>query len=354
MKRLIVCCDGTWNRADQENHGEPCPTNVVKLAFRVAKRDPRDVPQIVHYGQGVGTGNALDRFSGGALGHGLEDNVLEAYRFLVGNYEDGDELFVFGFSRGAYTARSLVGMIRKCGILKRTSVREYRRAVALYRSAIERPETEAARGFRAAHSICAEDVPVKFVGVWDTVGSLGIPLRGLRWLSRRKHQFHDTELSRLVERAYHALAIDEHRAPFAPTLWADRAKSGQFVEQVWFAGAHSDIGGGYGSSMLSDMSLAWMMEKAEAAGLSFDLDAPSIFPAPAGDEPMPHNSKTGWYRVTPGIDRTIGIDRSTGAADSTQLLHPSVLTHWDAHQPRRSRTLLTSLERLREARSTPS
>jgi uncharacterized protein (DUF2235 family) len=124
MKRLVLCCDGTWNRADQERDGAPCPTNVVKFAYRIAKRDA-DVPQIIYYDQGVGTGNLVDRLSGGALGEGLEDNIHDAYRFLVANYEPGDELYVFGFSRGAFTSRSIVGMIRKCGILGREHVRHY-------------------------------------------------------------------------------------------------------------------------------------------------------------------------------------------------------------------------------------
>src|SRR6202008_1097408 len=212
VKRLILCCDGTWNSADQERNGVPCPTNVVKLAYRVAKRDG-SVPQIVYYDQGVGTGNLIDHYSGGAFGEGRDDNIFAAYRFLVANYEVGDELFFFGFSRGAFTARSIVGMIRKCGILRRDSVRHYRDAITLYRSAVG-PDDKEPIGFRKEHSVQPDEgIAVKLIGVWDTVGALGIPLRGLRSLTRRDHQFHDTQLSKVVERAYHALAIDEHRAP---------------------------------------------------------------------------------------------------------------------------------------------
>ncbi|MDF3010573.1 MAG: hypothetical protein K0S03_1369, partial [Burkholderiales bacterium] len=221
MKRLILCCDGTWNSADQERNGTPCPTNVVKLGYRVAKRDG-DIPQLIYYDQGVGTGNTLDRASGGAFGDGLEENIHDAYRFLVANYEPGDELYLFGFSRGAFTVRSIGGMIRKCGILERPM--QFRKSCSL---------------------IHEEPIPIRMIGVWDTVGSLGIPLRGLRWLTRREHQFHDTELSGSVQVACHALAIDERRAPFAPTLWDYKPKPGQQVEQVWFCGAHSDVGGGY-------------------------------------------------------------------------------------------------------------
>jgi uncharacterized protein (DUF2235 family) len=114
MKRLIICCDGSWNSADHVVVDAPCPTNVV----RIAKRDGA-TPQIVFYGQGVGTGNSLDKFTGGAFGDGLEEKFFDAYRFLIANFEPGDEIFLFGFSRGAFTARSIVGMIRKTGILER-------------------------------------------------------------------------------------------------------------------------------------------------------------------------------------------------------------------------------------------
>jgi uncharacterized protein (DUF2235 family) len=113
MKRLILCCDGTWNSADQASNGVPCPTNVVGTAFRVAKRGG-EILQIVYYDQGVGTGNLIDRLSGGAFGQGLSDNIYDAYRFLIANCESGDEIFLFGFSRGAFTVRSLGGLIRKC------------------------------------------------------------------------------------------------------------------------------------------------------------------------------------------------------------------------------------------------
>lgn len=185
MKRLVLCCDGTWNSADQERDGVPCPTNVVRLAYRVAKRDGQ-TPQIVYYDQGVGTGNVVDRYSGGAFGEGLEDNILDAYRFLVANYESGDELFLFGFSRGAFTARSIGGMIRKCGILRRDSVQHYRDAVALYRNEAH-PDDDGPNNFRKQYSVDgATDTKIKCIGVWDTVGSLGIPLRGLRAFTRAK------------------------------------------------------------------------------------------------------------------------------------------------------------------------
>jgi uncharacterized protein (DUF2235 family) len=337
MKRLILCCDGTWNSADQASNGVPCPTNVVKLGFRVAKHSRDGIPQVVYYDQGVGTGNSLDRLSGGALGRGLEENIYEAFRFLVANYQPGDELFLFGFSRGAFTARSIVGMIRKCGILSRTSINCYAQATALYRSG-DHPNMDVPQQFRRAHCVCAgEDIKVKFIGVWDTVGSLGIPLRGLRSLTRTKYQFHDTELSGVVQHAYHALAIDERRSPFEPTLWQYQPKPNQKIEQVWFSGAHSDVGGGYPVTELSDIALDWMIEKAREAGLEFDDAAARAFPLSPNALGTLHNSKTGLYSVTRGIDRPIGIaSGSRGdqpANDPTQSLHPSVLKRWD-NEPR--------------------
>lgn len=332
MKRLILCCDGTWNKADQVSNGQPCPTNVVKLAYRLSKRDG-GTHQIVFYDQGVGTGNAVDRLSGGAFGNGLDDNIFDAYRFLVANYEAGDEIHLFGFSRGAFTARSIAGMIRKCGIIKRTSIDQYAPAMKLYRDARTHPDAALAVRFRAEHSCTGtEPVKIRFIGVWDTVGALGIPLRGLRGLTRRDYVFHDTELSGIVQTARHALAIDEHRAPFAPTLWLEKPKPNQTVEQVWFAGVHSDVGGGYPETQLSDIALEWMLAEAKAAGLAFDsevLTQRPLSPRPTGTL---HDSKTGLYRLTPGNDRPIGVG-------GTQRVHESALARWDADPKYRPRNL---------------
>jgi uncharacterized protein (DUF2235 family) len=364
MKRLVLCCDGTWNRADQEKDDTPCPTNVVKLAYRVAKRapGPESTTQVVYYDQGVGTGNALDRLSGGALGKGLEENIHDGYRFLIGNYEQNDEIFLFGFSRGAFTARSLAGMIRKCGILRRDVVDKYRDALHLYRGE-HHPNDEIPTKFRRENCVCgeeAEGVRIKMIGVWDTVGALGIPVRGLRGLTRHNYVFHDTELSGAVEHAYHALAIDERRAPFEPTLWFYKPKENQKVEQVWFCGVHSDVGGGYKESGLSDIPLDWMIEKARGAGLSFDEKAMRARPTRPDPGGKLHNSKTGWYRLTPGSDRHIGVpvehkggtdedkaDRRD-AVDPTQKLHPTVLQRWDSDPSYRPKALREYFERTPE------
>ncbi len=369
MKKLVICCDGTWNKADQEHEGEPCPTNVVRLAYRIAKRDAKGNAQIVFYHRGVGTGNAVDRVTGGAIGEGLEENIYNAYQFLLANYEMGDELYVFGFSRGAFTARSLVGMVRKCGILDHKHARRYGEATRLYRDGVK-PTDAVPVKFRAAYSVCGDQsIDVQLVGVWDTVGALGIPLRGLRWLTNRDYQFHDTELSGVVKNAVQALAIDEHRAPFKPAIWEYKPKDWQRVEQVWFCGAHSDVGGGYarekratvtpGQSplepQLADLSLAWMMEKAAAAGLQLDDDTLKSNPLELDPMAKIHDSKTGLYNLVPEYDREIGlatIDKvQTPGLDLTQSLHPSVLVRWDRDPKYRPESLKRYFEKTNDPRA---
>lgn len=368
MKRLVLCCDGTWNRADQESNHEPCPTNVVRLGYRVAKRDPAGVAQIVYYDQGVGTGNTIDRITGGAIGKGLDDNIYDAYRFLVSNYEPGDELYFFGFSRGAFTARSVAGMVRKCGILASKHGRQYRRAIELYRDA-QRPTDSGPVEFRTRYcSYGNAELEVKFIGVWDTVGALGIPLRGLRWLTKDKYTFHDTELSGAVTNACHALAVDEHRKPFEPAIWEYKPKPWQHIEQVWFCGAHSDVGGGYARDriegspdesprfepQLADLSLDWMIAKARGYGLAFDAEVIKLNPLELQPGAKIHDSKTGLYNLVPEFDRVIGlatIDRKqTDEPDATQSLHPSVLTRWDADPGYRPESLRRYFKRIGDPR----
>jgi len=352
MKRLILCCDGTWNSADQKENGIPCPTNVVRIAYRIAKAES-GISQIVYYGQGVGTGNTIDKITGGAFGRGVEDNIFDAYRFLIANYEPGDELYLFGFSRGAFTARSIAGMIRKCGILCREHIGRYIEAVDLYRTN-ENPNEDRPTEFRSHYSVNGENpTPIRFIGVWDTVGSLGIPLRGLRRLTRRKHQFHDTELSGSVTYACHALAIDERRSPFEPTLWQYKPKEGQTVEQVWFPGVHTNVGGGYPDRTLADITLKWMIEKAKSAGLAFDSKVEKVLLVSPDYNGKLYNSKRGFYRVTIGHNRRIGssVEKVRNGAfkiegdDPTQSVHQSALDRWDQDINYRPRSLVDYFRR---------
>jgi len=271
-KHLIVCCDGTWNTPEQSENGQICPTNVVKMASALTPLARDGTPQIVFYHDGVGTSSGFDlsHWIGGAFGAGLSKIILDAYRFLVDNYSDGDELYFFGFSRGAYTVRSLAGLVRNCGLLKKIHAEKIPDAYGLYRREDRpaEPDGEEARTFREQFS---REVTIKCIGVWDTVGALGIPDHVLRHLTEQRWQFHDVKLSRIVEHAYHALAIDERREDFRPTLWEQQPDAGnQTLEQVWFAGVHCNVGGGYEESGLSDLAFLWMKAQAETCGLTFD------------------------------------------------------------------------------------
>lgn len=258
MKRLIVCCDGTWNDADSGDGF----TNVVRIARAIKAEDDTIKPgtkQIVYYHSGVGSGgDALMHVVGGATGLGLSRNVRDAYAFIANNYCQGDELFFFGFSRGAYTARSVAGLINWAGILHKTDMDDF----ALLWEGFKLRGEPNARDARTYFPERYKDVPIKCIGVWDTVGSLGIP-GYLNALLAKFYQFQDTNLGVHVENAFHALAIDEHRKEFVPTLWQKLpgAPAEQRLEQVWFAGAHSNVGGGYDEHGLSDVALAWMADR---------------------------------------------------------------------------------------------
>ena len=322
-KRLVICCDGTWNTPDRVDRGEVCPSNVAKVALTLAPKDDEGKEQLLYYDKGVGTGVA-DRLRGGAFGWGLSRHIQDCYRFVADWYEPGDEIFLFGFSRGAYTARSLAGFIRNAGVLRREHVGRLPAAYELYRrrGPQAHPRELESQLFRRSFS---HEPRIKFIGVWDTVGSLGIPFARLGFLNRR-WQFHDVTLSSSVDHAYHAVAIDERRTWFAPTLWEqqDQAReAGQVLEQVWFAGVHSNVGGGYQDSGLSDQALLWMKEKAEACGLAFDQAAFQARCKPNALGEL-RNSKTGIYRPWRDAIRPIGKGKN-----SNESVHESALRRMD-------------------------
>ena len=315
-KRLVVCCDGTWNTLKQA-----APTNVVHINNAVAPAGG-GLAQLVHYSEGVGN-RPWERITGGAFGFGLSRNVRDCYRFLVENFEPGDELFLFGFSRGAYTARSTAGLIRNSGILLRANAAMIGDAYRLYRDRDPKtgPDSPAAREFRA--SFAHEDVtPIRFIGVWDTVGSLGIPLSGGRLVNliNRRWQFHDTQLSSTVRSAFHALAIDERRSSFEPAVWnPSPAATGQQREQVWFAGVHSDVGGGYPDRALADIALLWMVDRAQSCGLAFRPGAFAGLP-PRNVSGQLHDSSNGLFRLIGTSSRAIGRkDAPSEYASSTAV-----------------------------------
>lgn len=279
MKNLVVCCDGTWNTPDQEQDELPSPTNVAKL-YNAVDTGAADRAQETYYHSGVGTeGKLLERTAGGMYGLGLSKNILSAYVWLASRYQPGDHIYLFGFSRGAFTVRSLAGFINKCGLLdvaELTTGDAYARAKAAYDG-----------GYRSTQKVDWQKdgwrligdgaVPIRFVGVWDTVGALGIPddMALLNVLDNPKNwQFHDCTLAGNVLCARHAIALDERRASFTPTLWIDPATNAPYANsgrvcQLWFPGVHCDVGGGYSACGLSDITLKWMLDEAAAQGLRF-------------------------------------------------------------------------------------
>lgn len=311
MRRLIVCADGTWQSDDKSSADGT--TNVVKIRNAIDPHPPGDVEQVVFYDPGVGVGGWWSRVMGGAFGDGLSQNVRDCYRFLVRTWQPGDELFFFGFSRGAFTVRSLAGLVRKCGILPVDDEGQIKEAYAFYRERGPEyhPAGPRATAFRQERR--ARETNIKCLGVWDTVGSLGVPTGGpIGMFTRNRYGFHDVRLSSSVENAFHALAIDERRKPFSPTLWGvrerDRAKDGhQRIEQRWFAGVHSNVGGGYPECGLSDVTLKWMMERAGECGLRFKPGALSGLKCDCADRL--HDSMSPWFRVFGVYERGIAEPR---------------------------------------------
>lgn len=282
MKRLITCSDGTWNKPDNKDRGKVVETNVEKMYRAICSTDTSDayntIQQLKIYDQGVGTGYTWkDKLIGGATGAGIDKNIKDMYTFLMLNYEPGDQIYLFGFSRGAYTARSIGGLIRNCGILRPENIMLIDKAYGLYRdrNKYSSPDSDLMTSFRARYSH-ENDTPIHFIGVWDTVGSLGIPLPWYKLRNRNRYKFHDLTLGSSVQNAYHALAIDERRRLFLPTLWqqsstvANNPLHPQKMEQRWFAGVHSNVGGGYANNGLSDIALNWLIERSGSAGLCFE------------------------------------------------------------------------------------
>jgi uncharacterized protein (DUF2235 family) len=353
-RRLAVLFDGTWNKPESN-------TNVERLRRLIAARDTEGTEQIVNYIPGVGVSPGITHLLGGAFGYGLSDNVLDGYRWLSDLWQPGDDIYLFGFSRGAYTARSLGGLIRKCGLLTRGADGRIGKAALsaaydLYRDTGSKPDDPMSVVFRAEHSIV---VDIHFIGVWDTVGSLGIPDTA-SWFpyARARYQFHDTELSKIVKYAYQALALDEHRADFEPALWTRNhasVKPGETaatkkleqidIEQRWFIGSHADVGGGNDRDgagrrpdPLPDLPLAWLQQKAIVCGLACS----EIFvPLPDAGTGAPRNSYAefmdGIYKMfKPPFNRGIG----TGINEKVDV---SVWQRWLADPTYRPPALVTAV-----------
>ncbi len=320
-KRIVICADGTWNRPEK-NLKKDFPTNVLRLARAIKPTGNDRAPQEVFYDWGIGS--YYDPVIGGATGEGLHKNIMDCYRYIVQNYLPGDELFLFGFSRGAYTVRSLCGLINNCGIVKRPDAPLIQQAFNHYkRSGSDyAPNGRESIKFRNMHS--HESREIKFVGVWDTVGAMGIPISFLG-LFEDKDEFYDTKLGKNIRVARHAMAIDEHRSDFEPTIWTPRANLD--LQQVWFSGAHSDIGGSYKPDkdglILSDNSLNWILKEAKKFGLSIEehlIKSINIDCSPLAEL---HESRRSFYRVKKTYYRP--IDHGKGEI----LIHKSVKIRWE-------------------------
>jgi uncharacterized protein (DUF2235 family) len=289
-KKIVLCCDGTANeyaldtevgikKAHKKSPDEDgdMNTNVVKLFGYLEKNNPKS--QIAYYDPGVGTwGPVFKKKAEQAIGWGISENIKEAYRYVMDRYYEGDEIYLFGFSRGAYTVRSLAGFINKCGLLTRGSENLVDYAFELYTT---KNNNDIATGFKEIYS---RPCKIYFIGVWDTVAALAPPVL--------YNAFHDTKLNDNVRFAYQALSLDERRASFKPVEWDTdnickilpdnehingKTTKSREVQQVWFPGVHSDVGGSYRDDSLSNISLEWMLKKANEAGLELKKDG---FPLP--------------------------------------------------------------------------
>jgi uncharacterized protein (DUF2235 family) len=288
-KTIIFCADGTWDTADSD-------TNVVKL-YRAIVNGASQVP---YYDDGVGSdGTEIQKLLGGAVGDGLIAKVQDGYTKIAQVYDAGDRIFIFGFSRGAYTARSLAGMIAVCGLpTGGFSDAMLNDCMTAYRNPAQRTALLGPLNFY--------DAKITMVGVWDTVGSLGIP--ALFGGVAASAQFLDTGLHPDIQTAVHAVSIDERREEFPATLWTGAPAPGQTILQYYFPGVHCDVGGGYPDSSLADITLGWMMRNAAAQGLVFDPDIYSAFTTPGHSNPLgiAHESWTPLWGIP--VRRTIATN----------------------------------------------
>ena len=266
-KRIIYCADGTWDS----------PVDATNV-YAMFKAITITAGQVAYYDDGVGSdGTPLQQATGGAFGDGLFQKITDGYTKIAHAYEQDDEIFIFGFSRGAYTARSIAGMIAICGLPTGNFSNQF--------------ITDAFQAYRNRNQLAAftaeynpYNAKIKMVGVWDTVGALGIPAI-FGGINTQQYGFLDTNLHPDVLNAYQALAIDERRQEFPPTLWTPLVPPvpGQVLQQIWFSGVHCDVGGGYSDDdSLSDITFSWMLSKAIALGLQVD---PSVLP----QNPFPEN-----------------------------------------------------------------
>lgn len=301
-RNIVICIDGTANEFKLRRN-----TNVVKL-FSMLVRDPGR--QTAYYHPGVGTmappaaltriAQAVTRLLGMALGYGLFDDIRDAYCYLMNNYQAGDRIYIFGFSRGAYTARALAALVDVYGLMGPGNDSQVRYAIRMIRSAnkieagTENNFFASAAGFKRTFSL--PQCPIRFVGVWDTVSSVG-------WFENPVH-LPNTANNPSVQASRHAISIDERRAFFRTNLWRPRdtgLTGPRDLAQVWFAGDHCDVGGGHAESEsgLSQCALQWMVREAEAAGLLVDAGRRDELFTASPPDPLAkaHESLTWYWKV---------------------------------------------------------
>jgi uncharacterized protein (DUF2235 family) len=371
-KKLVVCCDGTWNTPRTETNIfrtyrflREClgtPTEVTqKDGVRTSAGRAADGSEVVlFYDAGVGT-DWFSRLLGGGAGVGLSDNVRDAYQFLGQNFVPDSEIYLFGFSRGAYTARSLCGFIKAAGLLDKPSAKDVwraymdRYATAAHASPriVARPsgwDLAKIRGWlveKAGDAVgrlggdvatlpTHGDVKIKFLGVYDTVGALGVPIPTAAHVNEPIVGFHNTRLGDTVENAVQALAVDEKRGPYVPAVWTQAANAaalaGQSVLQVWFPGVHSDIGGGYHDKGIGDITWDFMMRQAADKGLVIDPNRPTPDVELDTLPPQHESFDRTWQdlsdklKLIPQGTRTIG-PKTIGPGGEELAVAPKVMLH---------------------------
>ncbi len=341
-KRLALYLDGTWNQVSDN-------TNIWRFRALFSPASADGWEQRAYYSTGLGT-KFGERISGGMFGAGIDTAITSAYEWLMEHYAPGDEIFIFGFSRGAYTARSLSGFISKCGLLQSGAPLGVNQLFMRYR----RPKQSTIRDLIAAQSEgkidasfeegwmlkYAQAVPIKFLGVFDTVGALGVPSP---WFHRSAYPFLNTGLRQNNEYAFHALAIDEHRKAFAPTLWSNEGATSakprpiERTEQRWFVGAHANVGGGCFNDPLAQLPFKWLARKAEGLGLIFrDGFAVESHAATAAISDSYGEFMRGLYRLVTlnrPYYRPIGVppkDEGDCVSNINETIDASVFDRWRA------------------------
>jgi len=344
-KNIVILSDGTG-----QDGGKGHDSNIYKLFRMLEDRTDR---QIVFYDEGLGTD--WHKLTGNAFGAGFSKNLLQCYKFIFDNYNSGDRIFLFGFSRGAATVRSLASFIHYFGILPQSRPELIKKAFKLYEKGQDKLSSDLFKRtynmFKGGQADEVDDelnkkatqfvhehpnqwVKVEFLGVWDTVPALGlVALAGLNTALGKlfRYSFHDFKLHPSVKNAYHALSIDDDRLWFHPSLWTQKTREEQIVEQVWFSGAHTDIGGGFNESGLSDITLEWMFEKAVSYGLRIHLGSREYWNFVVAPDPVDlyHPPRKGFGKIfKKGPRNNVWNDQGASAAFGRPVIHRSVLDRY--------------------------